>query len=529
MKFLCDNCKAKYQIPDEKIRGRTLKMKCRKCEHPILIRGPQEAEAPKAPKAPKAPAPKRGGSSVKPAPKRRSGSSVGPRPVSRPAPAAASALGAEFRRGGSLAPEPAPQRTQVEWYAAINDVPVGPIKRDELARKIGTGAVHAKSLCWREGMDDWKPLEQVPELASLLASRRVPAPPPRPATAARSAAKPAPAKEGSGRSNVVPIGGRMGAGATGFDDEDEKTVMAPPPTASAGAASSPDLSPLPIADPTGESAAGAGAAAFTPPAESSSPALAPAPAPAEPQPSRGLPPPLLIALVGAGAFGVALAVIAGQKMFADDPAPQVAANDPGTEEEEPLGPDLTFDEGELDAPDPEEGEPEEAATDEDDTGAEETDETPTTMRTQRTTATAGTMTEASQMLTAAQRELLERYGDDSSGGPSLMNVDVGRSGSSSRTQLDASAVRRVVSAPANRRALQRCYENAIRGASDAPSVRMDIGVRVGASGTVTRVSASGNDYNGLKACLERTVRRWRFPPSSNGGETRFPVVFSPSG
>ena len=45
MKFLCDNCKAKYQIPDEKIRGRTLKMKCRKCEHPILIKGPQEAAA----------------------------------------------------------------------------------------------------------------------------------------------------------------------------------------------------------------------------------------------------------------------------------------------------------------------------------------------------------------------------------------------------------------------------------------------------------------------------------------------------
>ena len=58
---------------------------------------------------------------------------------------------------------------------------------------------------------------------------------------------------------------------------------------------------------------------------------------------------------------------------------------------------------------------------------------------------------------------------------------------------------------------------------------MDIEVRVGASGTVTRVSASGNDFNGLKACLERTVRRWRFPASSGGGETRFPVVFSPSG
>ncbi len=528
MKFLCDNCKAKYQIPDEKIRGRTLKMKCRKCEHPILIRGPQAADD----QGPKAPAPRRGGSSVKPAPKRRGGSSVGPRPVSRPAPAAASALGAEFRRGGSLAPEPAPQKTQVEWYAAINDVPVGPIKRDELARKIGTGAVHAKSLCWREGMDDWKPLEQVPELASLLASRRMPAPPPRPATGARSAPRPA-EKEGSGRSNVVPIGGRMGAGATGFDDEDEKTVMAPPPTAATAAeASSPDLSPLPIGAPDA-AATGAAAGGLTPPpAEASSPALTPAPAPAQPS-SRGLPPPLLIALVGAGAFGVALAVIAGKKMFADDPQAQVAAADPLAEDDQPLGPDLTFDEDELGDIEPEEGETEEGETAEEEGEPEETDDAPATTMRRTTRATAMTttaMSESSQMLTAAQREMLERYGgSDSSGGPSLMSVMVGSGGSGGRDQLDASAVRRVVSARANQRALRRCYETAIRGASDAPSVRMDVSVRVGASGTVTRVSASGNDFNGLKACLERTVRRWRFPASSNGGETRFPVVFSPTG
>jgi len=46
MKFLCPNCKAKYQISDEKIAGRTLKMDCRRCNHPIVIRGEQsEADA----------------------------------------------------------------------------------------------------------------------------------------------------------------------------------------------------------------------------------------------------------------------------------------------------------------------------------------------------------------------------------------------------------------------------------------------------------------------------------------------------
>ena len=45
MKFLCGNCKAKYQIADEKVTGRTLRMKCRRCDHDISDRWPQHADA----------------------------------------------------------------------------------------------------------------------------------------------------------------------------------------------------------------------------------------------------------------------------------------------------------------------------------------------------------------------------------------------------------------------------------------------------------------------------------------------------
>jgi predicted Zn finger-like uncharacterized protein len=37
MKFVCDNCKAKYQIGDDKIAGKTVRMKCRKCGHLIQV------------------------------------------------------------------------------------------------------------------------------------------------------------------------------------------------------------------------------------------------------------------------------------------------------------------------------------------------------------------------------------------------------------------------------------------------------------------------------------------------------------
>ena len=37
MKFVCDNCKAKYQIGDDKVAGKTLRMKCRRCGHMIQV------------------------------------------------------------------------------------------------------------------------------------------------------------------------------------------------------------------------------------------------------------------------------------------------------------------------------------------------------------------------------------------------------------------------------------------------------------------------------------------------------------
>ena len=98
-----------------------------------------------------------------------------------------------------------------------------------------------------------------------------------------------------------------------------------------------------------------------------------------------------------------------------------------------------------------------------------------------------------------------------------------------RAQLDDSAVRRVVSAPANRAMLQRCYNTAIRGHGDPPNLRVDIRIRVAASGRVTSATASGGNLGQLKNCLETSVRRWRFPASSAGGEAAFPVVFSAPG
>ncbi|MFW5875780.1 MAG: zinc-ribbon domain-containing protein, partial [Myxococcota bacterium] len=68
MKFLCHHCKSKYQIADEKVAGRTLKMKCRKCGHDIIIRGDEGASSKPAAPPPSAP-PRKAAAGPPPAPK----------------------------------------------------------------------------------------------------------------------------------------------------------------------------------------------------------------------------------------------------------------------------------------------------------------------------------------------------------------------------------------------------------------------------------------------------------------------------
>ena len=46
MKFVCESCQAKYQIGDEKVAGKTVRMKCRRCGHEIRVRAPDAGEAP---------------------------------------------------------------------------------------------------------------------------------------------------------------------------------------------------------------------------------------------------------------------------------------------------------------------------------------------------------------------------------------------------------------------------------------------------------------------------------------------------
>jgi hypothetical protein len=92
------------------------------------------------------------------------------------------------------------------WYVVIKDHVRGPLAVDDLADRWSRGKIGTDTLCWREGMGEWRPLSRLHNLAVTIAPRpreghldRQTAAAQRPPTAPRSPAvqpAPPPAKGG---------------------------------------------------------------------------------------------------------------------------------------------------------------------------------------------------------------------------------------------------------------------------------------------------------------------------------------------
>lgn len=648
MKFLCPNCKAKYQIADEKVAGRTLRMDCRRCGNNITIRADMAIDD--AEDAP-----------VKPAAALRSApgsAAVVASGAARPRPAGAT-LGTDFQRsvGRSAPPTLEPRPTPLDqWHVAINDVPVGPLRREEISKKIAVGAVTADSLCWREGLDDWRPMRDVPELAALLRRSITPEQAPRGSTAARPlgagpprasapmGARPSPlgAQRPAARSNVVPIGGRLGgAAAPALEDDgdletDEPTrvggvdvaelearaladsaarqaseraeakrvddvfpdVKRAPAAKSTAKAGTPlpggGLSGAPLPKPGRSEAKPAAPAAAPKPARPAPeivaepelaidepsfadvperrdptpvPLLAPAarpvavapaakaaaapsvaPRPAERDERRGgLPVGAWIAIAGATAFGAVMAYMIGTRVLAPVPtAPAVVTVQPTTPPPTVIVPPPT---AEVAAPP--ETPPEVAEAPPATAPVAEQPPTTTTAATPSTTTTArphstgsagsagtsaGSATSAGAQAatkttsTAATGRFAE-FEDDSSGPAQIATTgrrsiadDDTVASTRGQQELTADQIRAVITR--ERPAVNRCWETELRRLGQAATVRLDVDLTIGGSGTVTSVSTRGQSVGTLSDCIERNVRRWRFPAVSGSTQTSFPLVFT---
>ncbi|QQL45318.1 CD225/dispanin family protein [Sulfuriroseicoccus oceanibius] len=54
----------------------------------------------------------------------------------------------------------------MQWYYTENGTQQGPVSGEQMTALIQSGRINSQSLVWREGMANWLPVAQVPELSA---------------------------------------------------------------------------------------------------------------------------------------------------------------------------------------------------------------------------------------------------------------------------------------------------------------------------------------------------------------------------
>jgi predicted Zn finger-like uncharacterized protein len=169
---ICEKCNKRYAIADDKVRGKSVKIRCKQCQNLISVQGPGAA--------PMAMAMQAGG-----------GPSIADRGVS-----------------GSHQASMAVADLAPVWFAMVKGNQIGPLDLKQLEAKVKAGEVSARTYLWKQGMADWKRAVEVPDVSSAFAGVSAGATatgPTRSATAPSAAAKKASAlRSDIALSNEVP-------------------------------------------------------------------------------------------------------------------------------------------------------------------------------------------------------------------------------------------------------------------------------------------------------------------------------------
>jgi predicted Zn finger-like uncharacterized protein len=157
VKFLCDRCKTRYSIGDDRVRGKILKIRCKNCANVITVREGMTADDDPARSA-----------------ERGRPTTAAPLMSVAPAPANNGALASAFAE--QLAkPPPA---LEEEWYVSIEGAQSGPFGLAEAQRWVAAKPFDAELHCWSEGFDDWLPVDKVSHFRGLRRKPPAPSAPP---------------------------------------------------------------------------------------------------------------------------------------------------------------------------------------------------------------------------------------------------------------------------------------------------------------------------------------------------------------
>jgi predicted Zn finger-like uncharacterized protein len=152
MKITCQSCQAKYTIADEKVAGKTVKIKCKKCGATIVVSGADAGAAPAA---------------AAPQPQAYGAQAPGPM-MSAPPGDDDEGEGATrvFSEGGPGGP------AADEWTVNVTDEDQRTLSGSQILMEFQRGVVTTDTYVWKDGMADWLPICDIPELMRLVSSPR---------------------------------------------------------------------------------------------------------------------------------------------------------------------------------------------------------------------------------------------------------------------------------------------------------------------------------------------------------------------
>jgi predicted Zn finger-like uncharacterized protein len=199
--FSCDKCSRRYTLPDEKVLGKVVKVRCKHCANiiqvgPLETKGNGNGKPVQAPPLTSIPVPT-------PSPKQK--------PPQLP-----------WEKSSTQALPTLDPSTQ--WFAMIEGKQTGPLSTNELTARVKSGKLTLRTYVWRDGMGDWKRTADVPELAILLtrvSEPEGPVAPPLPSLAATHPAVKSPAPRGVGQ----PFGKGLDLRIGGKEASEERTTL----------------------------------------------------------------------------------------------------------------------------------------------------------------------------------------------------------------------------------------------------------------------------------------------------------------
>lgn len=176
MRFACDSCQTKYSIADEKVRGKVLKIRCKKCSAVILVKQPEPEPEPEQ----EFDSESTRAMSVDEVRKLAGGDKLG--------------LGGAAPAGRPPARARLPD-DDVEWFAMIEGTQEGPWSSGAFSDHVHGGKITARTFVWHEALGDWKRAGEVEALTILFAPASAAVPPPKAAPKPPPKADPPPRRE----------------------------------------------------------------------------------------------------------------------------------------------------------------------------------------------------------------------------------------------------------------------------------------------------------------------------------------------